>query len=92
MTVDGDTSTSDTVPAVCHRRGGKARRAAHRAMRRAATGSAFGAALHDLMRDLALQVAKDGEGLTQVRHHRMTGAESEAAARRIGFSSPTRRW
>ena len=34
MTIDGDTSTSDTVPAVCDRRGGEARRRHASTMRR----------------------------------------------------------
>ena len=46
----------------------------------------FAAALHDLMHELALWVVKDGEGLTKLIQIDVTGAESDAAARRIGFS------
>ena len=86
ITIDSDTSTSDTVPAVCHRRGSKARPAPRGPRRRAADRQRFAAALHDLMHELAMRVVKDGEGLTQVRDHRVRGAESGMAARRIGFA------
>jgi glutamate N-acetyltransferase/amino-acid N-acetyltransferase len=38
------------------------------------------------MRELALWVVKDGEGLSKFVTIRVEGAESDAAARRIGFS------
>jgi glutamate N-acetyltransferase/amino-acid N-acetyltransferase len=47
---------------------------------------AFSAALHDLMQDLAIQVAKDGEGLSKFVTFVVEGAESAAAARRIALS------
>src|SRR5690606_16271922 len=46
----------------------------------------FSAALHDLMRDLAIQVAKDGEGLSKFVTFVVEGAESARAARRIALS------
>src|SRR5690606_13142799 len=49
-------------------------------------GEAFAAALHDLMLELALMVVKDGEGLTKFVTVNVTGAETDAAARRIGFA------
>ncbi len=49
-------------------------------------GRKFAAALHDLMHELALWVVKDGEGLTKLIRIDVTGAENDAAARRIGFS------
>ena len=48
--------------------------------------SAFNAALKDLMRDLAIQVAKDGEGLTKFVTFEVAGAESWSAARQIARS------
>ena len=48
--------------------------------------AAFDAALHDLMRDLAIQVAKDGEGLTKFVTFEVTGAETWHSARRIALS------
>ncbi|HYD15041.1 MAG TPA: bifunctional ornithine acetyltransferase/N-acetylglutamate synthase, partial [Hyphomicrobium sp.] len=47
---------------------------------------AFSEALHDLMQDLAIQVAKDGEGLSKFVTFVVEGAESEAAARKIALS------
>ena len=47
---------------------------------------AFSAALHDLLRDLAIQVAKDGEGLSKFVTIEIGGAESDAAARRIALT------
>ena len=38
------------------------------------------------MHELALWVVKDGEGLTKLVKIEVTGAENDAAARRIGFS------
>ncbi|KNG93332.1 bifunctional glutamate N-acetyltransferase/amino-acid acetyltransferase ArgJ [Pseudaestuariivita atlantica] len=74
ITVDSDTSTSDTLLV-------------------AATGAsgvdaddAFEAALHDVMLDLAHQVVRDGEGATKFVEITVTGAESEAEARKIGLS------
>lgn len=43
----------------------------------------FSAALHDLMRDLAIQVAKDGEGLSKFVTFEVEGAKSWKAARTI---------
>ncbi len=85
MTVDGDTSTSDTC--LMFATGAASRRGQPPIMdgsdRRLA---AFDVALHDLMRDLAIQVAKDGEGLTKFVTFHISGAESFAAARRIGLT------
>ena len=82
ITVDGDTSTSDTV-LLC------------------ATGKAgnplpagpddpalkdFGAALKDLMIELAQLIVRDGEGAQKFVTIRVSGAESRAAARRIGLA------
>jgi glutamate N-acetyltransferase/amino-acid N-acetyltransferase len=51
------------------------------------TGSpAFEAALHDVMRDLAHQVVKDGEGATKFVTVRVTGAISDAEARTHALS------
>jgi glutamate N-acetyltransferase / amino-acid N-acetyltransferase len=42
--------------------------------------------LQDLMRDLAIQVAKDGEGLSKFVTFVVDGAESKEAARKIALS------
>ena len=85
ITIDSDTSTSDTV--LLFATGAAASRGAP-AIKDAAIpdGRAFAAALHDLMHELALWVVKDGEGLTKFVTVEVSGAESDAAARRIGFS------
>jgi glutamate N-acetyltransferase/amino-acid N-acetyltransferase len=85
MTVDGDTSTSDTcllfATGAAAARGQKAVSDAGDARL-----AAFSAALHDLMRDLAIQVAKDGEGLSKFVTFEIGGAESWAAARKIALA------
>ncbi|MBX9589625.1 MAG: bifunctional glutamate N-acetyltransferase/amino-acid acetyltransferase ArgJ [Hyphomonadaceae bacterium] len=85
ITIDSDTSTSDTV-LLFATGAAKARGAPAITDAASADGRAFAAALHDLMRELALMVVKDGEGLTKLIRIEVTGAESDRAARRIGFS------
>jgi glutamate N-acetyltransferase/amino-acid N-acetyltransferase len=85
ITIDSDTSTSDTV-LVFATGAAKKRGAPAIASAASAEGKAFAAALHDVMHELAMWVVKDGEGLTKVIEIEVTGAESDAAARRIGFS------
>jgi glutamate N-acetyltransferase / amino-acid N-acetyltransferase len=85
ITIDSDTSTSDTV--LLFATGAAARRGAplitaHDDPRAAA----FSMALHSLMLELAHLVVKDGEGLTKFVTIDVTGAESDAAAKRIAFS------
>jgi glutamate N-acetyltransferase/amino-acid N-acetyltransferase len=85
ITIDSDTSTSDTV--LLFATGAAAARGA--APVRDATspeGRAFAAALDDLMHELALMVVKDGEGLSKFVTVEVGGAENDAAARRIGFA------
>jgi glutamate N-acetyltransferase / amino-acid N-acetyltransferase len=82
VTVDGDTSTSDTLMLF-------------------ATGAAggvpvedpddprltgFAAALDDLLRDLAQQVARDGEGARKLVTVRVEGAVDDASAHRIAMA------
>ncbi|MEW5962107.1 MAG: bifunctional glutamate N-acetyltransferase/amino-acid acetyltransferase ArgJ [Pseudomonadota bacterium] len=85
LTVDGDTSTSDTC--LLFATGAAARRGQPLL---AGTGDArldgFKWALNNLMRDLAIQVAKDGEGLSKFVTFEIEGAESWAAARRIALA------
>lgn len=85
LTVDGDTSTSDTC--LLFATGAAERRGQHRiddANDPRLDG--FKWALGNLMRDLAIQVAKDGEGLSKFVTFEIQGAESWAAARRIALS------
>ena len=82
ITVDGDTSTSDTL-LLCAT--GQAR---HRAVTSAADPrlAGFRAALDRLTVDLAQQVVRDGEGAQKFVTIEVSGAESAAAARRIGLT------
>jgi glutamate N-acetyltransferase/amino-acid N-acetyltransferase len=85
MTVDGDTSTSDTC--LLFATGAAAKRGQQPASEASdARLEAFSAALHDVMRDLAMQIARDGEGLSKFVTFEISGAESWAAARRIALS------
>ena len=85
MTVDGDTSTSDTC--LLFATGAAAKRGQQPVSDAGdARLEAFSAALHDLMRDLAIQVAKDGEGLSKFVTFEISGAESWTAARRIALA------
>ncbi|MGH6736777.1 MAG: bifunctional glutamate N-acetyltransferase/amino-acid acetyltransferase ArgJ [Methyloceanibacter sp.] len=85
VTIDGDTSTSDTL--LLFATGASARRGAARIARgddKRLDG--FRAALFELMRDLAHQIVKDGEGLTKFVTVTVTGAETKQAARTIAKS------
>ena len=82
ITVDSDTSTSDTLLVGAT---GKARMAPI-ASRRAPRYRAFHDALGGVMRDLAIQVVKDGEGASKIIAITVTGARSDRAARRIGLA------
>ena len=83
ITVDSDTSTSDTVLAFAT---GAAKKRGVAEITNAASpeGKAFGAGLHDLMKELALLVVKDGEGITKFVTIQVTGAENDVAAKTIG--------
>ena len=85
ITVDSDTSTSDTV--LLFATGQAAQRGAPE-VRDAADPvlAPFAEALHSMMHELALYVVKDGEGLTKFVTVEVVGAEDDRAARRIGFS------
>ena len=82
ITVDSDTSTSDTVLAFAT---GKARNAPLSSFED--TGAdAFAAALHDICRQLAQLVVRDGEGATKFITVAVTGAVSDESAHKIAMS------
>jgi glutamate N-acetyltransferase/amino-acid N-acetyltransferase len=83
ITVDSDTSTSDTLLLFAT---GKAARAPKITDARDKRLVPFRAALDDLLRDLAHQVVKDGEGARKFVEVRVEGAESKKSARRIALS------
>lgn len=82
ITVDSDTSTSDTVLAFATGEAGNAE----------LTGpdspgaDAFAAAIHDVCRQLAQLVVRDGEGAQKFIEIAVTGAVSDESARRVGLS------
>ncbi len=85
VTVDSDTSTSDTL--LLFATGAAAQRGQGRVESALdARLDAFRAALNDLLKDLALQVVRDGEGARKMVEVTVTGAESDAAAKRIALS------
>ena len=82
ITVDSDTSTSDTLlvfatgassaPAMMSARDPRAK--------------AFSQALHGVFHDLALQVVRDGEGAQKLIQIEVTGATTDTAARTIAMA------
>jgi glutamate N-acetyltransferase/amino-acid N-acetyltransferase len=82
MTVDGDTSTSDTVLLAAT---GKA---AHPAIRGAADPALrdFRAKLDALLVELAQLVARDGEGAQKFVTVKVAGARSDVSARRVALA------
>ncbi len=82
ITVDGDTSTSDTVLAFATGRAGNARLESADD----AGADALRAALTELCLDLAQQVVRDGEGASKFIAISVEGAESDASAHRIAMS------
>jgi glutamate N-acetyltransferase / amino-acid N-acetyltransferase len=82
ITVDGDTSTSDTLLlfATGQAKHAKITDAADKRLKD------FKRKLNQVLLDLAHQVVKDGEGATKFVAVTVTGAASNQAARRIGMS------
>ncbi len=83
ITVDGDTSTSDTVLLFATGAKGKVTGLKTAADVRL---KAFAKALDQVCHDLALQVARDGEGAEKLIEITLTGAENNRAAHRIAMS------
>jgi len=82
ITVDSDTSTSDTLLM------GATGAAGNRPITKGNTkdAKAFEAALHFVMLDLAHQVVRDGEGASKFVEVNVTGAESDADARLVALA------
>lgn len=82
VSVDGDTSTNDTVLGLANGASGVAASGADAA--------ALETALTDILGQLAYMLVKDGEGATKVMHIRVDGAASDAdaetVARTVGHS------
>jgi glutamate N-acetyltransferase/amino-acid N-acetyltransferase len=85
VTIDGDTSTSDTLLAFAT--GAAAQRGAPKITRAADPKlKAFRAALNAVLANLAEQVARDGEGARKLVEITVEGAVSKPSARRIAMS------
>ncbi|MFS8037268.1 bifunctional glutamate N-acetyltransferase/amino-acid acetyltransferase ArgJ [Xanthobacter sp. AM11] len=85
VTIDGDTSTSDTL--LLFATGvAKSRGAAQVKTLDDPRLVAFRRALQDVLADLAEQVARDGEGARKLIRIHVTGAVSKKSARRIAMS------
>jgi glutamate N-acetyltransferase / amino-acid N-acetyltransferase len=82
VTVDSDTSTSDTLLAFATGASGGTRIETADDPRLVDFKEAF----RQLMADLALQVVRDGEGARKMVEITVEGAETDAAAKRIAFS------
>jgi glutamate N-acetyltransferase/amino-acid N-acetyltransferase len=84
ISIDGDTSTNDTVLVLSNGAAGapsiKSGTTAHRA---------FLAALEDICRSLALQIVADGEGAQRVIEIEVRGAKSPRSAKRIAATIAT---
>ena len=87
ITVDGDTSTNDTVLILANSTAGNPEIIAPDTV----DSTIFGAALAGLLKDLALQIVADGEGATKTVTIKVINAanedEAEGAARTIANSS-----
>ena len=82
ITVDSDTSTSDTVLAFATGKAGNAPLASFES----AGADAFAAALEDVCLQLAKLVVRDGEGAQKFIAVRVSGAVSDDSARRVGLA------
>ena len=84
ISIDGDTSTNDTLLVLANGAAGtpsiQAGSAAHRA---------FAKALEEVCHSLALQIVADGEGAQRVIEIEVRGAQTDAAARQIGQTIAT---
>ncbi len=82
ITVDSDTSTSDTVLAFATGKAGNTPLSNFDS----AGANAFAAALEDVCRQLAHLVVRDGEGAQKFITVNVTGATSDESARRVGLA------
>lgn len=82
ITVDSDTSTSDTVLAFATGKAGNAPLTCFDD----AGADAFASALHDICRQLAHLVVRDGEGAQKFIEINVTGAVADDSARRIALA------
>ena len=84
ISVDGDTSTNDTLLVLANGEAG-----APAIQKDSKAHRAFSAALEEVCQSLALQIVADGEGAQRVIEIEVRHAKSEAAARRIAETIAT---
>ncbi len=82
ISIDGDTSTNDTVLLLANGLSGTA-------VADAASQAAFGDALQVVCRELAMMIVKDGEGATKFVEIQVTGAPTAADAHAIANTMAT---
>lgn len=82
ITVDSDTSTSDTLLLLAS---GAAKHDFISDIKDPRL-TAFKTALHEILFDLAMQIIKDGEGITKFVTIKVSGAVSDISAKRVGMS------
>ncbi|EIZ80465.1 glutamate N-acetyltransferase / amino-acid N-acetyltransferase [Novosphingobium sp. Rr 2-17] len=82
ITVDSDTSTSDTVLAFATGKAGNAPLTSFDSP----GADAFAAAVHDVCRQLSHLVVRDGEGASKFIEVAVTGATSDESARKVGMA------
>lgn len=82
ISIDGDTSTNDTILLLANGASGVA-------VSDKASRALFAAALNELCHALAMMVVGDGEGVTRVVTLRVTGARTENDARRVANTIAT---
>jgi len=82
ITVDSDTSTSDTLLLLAS---GAAQNKSCDAFDDPCLTD-FKQALHSILKDLALQIVKDGEGLTKFMTVKVSGAVSDVSAKNVAMS------
>lgn len=71
ISVDGDTSTNDTVMLFANKKSGVFHK------------EAFKAALYEVMKFLALEIVRDGEGATKAVTYKITGAKNDKEAEKV---------
>jgi glutamate N-acetyltransferase/amino-acid N-acetyltransferase len=81
LSVDGDTSTNDTLLLIANGESG-----APVLSGGDAESDAFAAALHHVAQELTIMLARDGEGATKVIEVRVQGAETIEDARRVAMA------
>jgi len=83
VTIDGDTSTSDTLMIFATGKAGESPRISRASDPRLKD---FRKALHSVLADLSEQIARDGEGARKLVEIVVEGAVSKTSARRIAMS------